>query len=46
MTSQVQICNLALGKLAQDITITSLTERSGGARVLAPVGADARPGAG
>jgi len=24
MASQVQICNLALGKLAQDITITSL----------------------
>lgn len=33
MTSQVQICNLALGKLAQDITITSLTERSKEARV-------------
>ncbi len=32
MTSQVQICNLALGKLAQDITITSLTERSKEAR--------------
>ena len=33
MASQVQICNLALGKLAQDITITSLTERSKEARV-------------
>lgn len=35
MASQVQICNLALGKLAQDITITSLTERSKEARVFA-----------
>lgn len=33
MASQVQICNMALGKLAQDITITSLTERSKEARV-------------
>lgn len=33
MASQIQICNLALGKLAQDITITSLTERSKEARV-------------
>lgn len=32
MPSQVEICNLALGKLAQDVTITSLTERSKEAR--------------
>lgn len=33
MSSPTDICNLALGKLAQDITITSFTERSKEARV-------------
>ena len=32
MTSQVDICNLALAKLSQDITIASMSERSKEAR--------------
>lgn len=33
MPSQVEICNLALGKLAQDITIAAMSDRSKEARV-------------